>query len=113
MFSVGNRFGSLTPYVGYSAAWNDHPDLRTGLSDDAGPQIAQLNAAITVANDIARNRQYSIAAGVRYDFMPRLALKGQVDRVHFVDSAVLLDVAAEPIRNRSFWVYGVALDFIF
>jgi hypothetical protein len=113
MFSLGNRYGVFTPYIGYSAAWNDHPDLRTGVSDEASPQIAQLNAAMRVAADIARTRQYSVAAGVRYDFMPRLALKGQIDRVHFVDSAVVLDTVVDPLRNRSFWVYSVALDFIF
>ena len=112
MFSVGNRYGVFTPYVGYSAAWNDHPQLGTGLSDAAGPQVAQLNAAMRLAADIARVRQYSFAVGVRYDFMPRLALKSQVDRVNVVDSAVLLD-KAEPLRNRSFWVYSLALDFIF
>lgn len=113
MFSVGNRYGLFTPYVGYSAAWNDHPRLGTGLSDAASPQVAQLNAAMRAAADMARDRQYSFAVGVRYDFMPRLALKSQVDRVHVVDSVVLLDTTAEPLRNRSFWVYSLALDFIF
>jgi hypothetical protein len=113
MFSVGNRYGVFTPYVGYSAAWNDHPQLGTGLSDETGPQVAQLNAALRLAADVARDQQYSFAVGVRYDFMPRLALKTQVDRVHVVDSAVVLDTTAEPLRNRSFWVYSLALDFIF
>jgi len=113
MFSVGNRCGAFTPYVGYSAAWNDHPQLRTGVSDATNPQVAQLNAVVKMADDVARDRQYSFALGVRYDFMPRVALKAQVDRVHFVDSAVLLNTAEEPLRNRRFWVYSMALDFIF
>jgi hypothetical protein len=113
MFSIGNRYGAFTPYVGYSAAWNDHPQLGTGLSDEVSSQVAQLNAAMRMATDIARDRQYSVAMGVRYDFMPRLALKSQVDRVHVVDSAVLLSTSAEPFHNGSFWVYSVALDFIF
>ncbi len=113
MLSIGNRFGSVTPYVGYSAAWNDRANLQTGLPDAASPQVAQLNAVLDIATDSARDRQYSIAAGVRYDFMPRLALKGQIDRVHFADSSVLLNMEPGPLKDRSFWVYSMALDFMF
>jgi Gram-negative porin len=113
MFSIGNRFGSLTPYAGYSAAWNDRPRLQTGIPSSASPQVAQLNAAVELATEMVRDRQSSIAAGLRYDLMPRIALKGQIDRVHVTDSAVLLLTTTEPLRDRSFWVYSMAVDFIF
>lgn len=83
--SSGYRFGSFTPYATYSQAKGLSPNRDPGLPLAGLPPVlavgaAQLNAGLNhLLNAIAT--QDTLSAGVRWDFMPNLALKLQLERI--------------------------------
>ena len=113
LFSIAYRWDRWQPYIGYSAAWSDRTLRTTGLSDETSPQVAAINAGSGSLQRHSWDNQQSLAIGVRYDPMNAIALKLQVDQVHFRDSAVLVDHHAAPLQDRTFQVVSAAMDFVF
>ncbi|MET0090453.1 MAG: hypothetical protein ABW068_10615 [Candidatus Thiodiazotropha sp.] len=73
--SGGARFDSWTPYLTYSQFKIDSSATYSG-SDNA-----ITNAMITGMRNSNMQGQHTLSMGVRYDFMPNLALKAQWDHV--------------------------------
>src|SRR3546814_4743913 len=55
------------------------------------PELAALDAAARMTQEAFRYGQHSLALGLRWDFMPKLALKFQVDQVWLNESNLVLD----------------------
>ncbi len=78
--SAGARIESWTPYITYaqgkdnSSVFNDS-DLVTPAN------IPNTNSIINQMHNGVMQGQHSIALGVRYDFMPNMALKAQWDHI--------------------------------
>jgi hypothetical protein len=107
----GYRVGQLTPYASYS--WiGDSRDVRgTGLPDD--PQLAPLNAGAYAVQAANRYEQQTLALGLRWDFLPKLALKLEVDQVWIDDSRLVFDDRPDPSEDAEMTLIGLALDFVF
>jgi hypothetical protein len=73
--SGGARFDSWTPYLTYSRFEID------SSATYSGSENAMTNAMISAMRNSNMQGQHSVTLGVRYDFMPNLALKAQWDHV--------------------------------
>ncbi len=98
---LGYRVGQVTPYVGYS--W-----VRSHRRSE------NLDAVTQFIMEDSHTDQTTRILGMRWDFAPRMALKGQWDGVRGMPSSLL------PYRmdNRAQWdgkldVFSLTLDFIF
>ncbi len=118
-FSAGYRAGEFTPYVSYAMTDSKGPKSDPGLPV-AGlpPQLAfvatQLNAGLdTLIKTMAS--QTSVAAGVRWDFRPDMALKLQYERVTPRDGSRGTLINLEPgfQSGRPVHVTSATLDFVF
>jgi hypothetical protein len=107
----GYRIDDFTPYAMFAFSKSGGEVRSTGLPDT--PDTAALNAAAAAAQRASRYGQHSLALGLRWDFMPKLALKFQVDRVWINDSFTVLNRRPDPADNAEMTVFGVALDFVF
>lgn len=108
---AGYRIGTLTPYASYSFVENTSSTPGTGLPDT--PEYAALNAGVSMALAGGQYNQSSASLGLRYDFMPRLALKVQVDHVWLDGSRLVFDRRPDPADDAEMTLLGVALDFVF
>lgn len=107
----GYDFGALTPYASF-AYIDSYNDVRsTGLPDE--PQFAALNAGAAAAQAVTQYNQSSLALGLRYDFLPRLALKVQMDHVWMQGTPLVFENGRSQSGEDEMTVFGVALDFIF
>lgn len=107
----GYRIGAFTPYASFAIVRSTEDVRATGLPD--APQFAALNAGARLAQESFQYNQHSLALGLRWDFMPKLALKLQVDRVWLRDSRLVLDERPDPYADADMTVLGFALDFVF
>lgn len=107
----GYRIGALTPYASFSIVRNSDDIRGTGLPDE--PQYAALNAGAYAAQSAFRYNQHSLALGLRWDFLPKLALKFQVDQVWLRDSRLVFDRRPDPSADAEMTLLGLALDFVF
>jgi len=107
----GYRLGALTPYASYSFIRNRDDIRGTGLPDQ--PQLAPLNAGAYAAQAASRYNQQTLALGLRWDFLPKLALKLQADHVWIDDSRLVFDDRPDPSEDTEMTVLGLALDFVF
>lgn len=117
--SGGYRFGTVTPYASFARldVLNDTSDPGLTVSalppELAGPAIG-LNSALNaiLAGGAA---QQTVAVGMRWDFMPSVALKLQYEHVRRDDGSpgtfVLLQPGFEPGGEAD--LFSVAIDFIF
>jgi len=115
---VGRRFGTLTPYVGFSgfhashAAASSQSDWATLLGE---PSAAQLQAGAIWAVNSARVDQNTLSVGLRWDIHPQVALKVQWDNISVKPSGFGLwtpannaSLAAERIN-----LVTTSLDWVF
>jgi hypothetical protein len=89
--SLARRFDTLTPFAVIGRSRMLDPKLPAPLGWQAqlaplvGPALAAqataLGVGATRAGNLGRGDQRSVGVGLRWDFMPTLALKGQWDRV--------------------------------
>ncbi len=117
--SSGYRAGEFTPYLTYSRsravdATSDPGLPLTGLPPQAAAIAAQLNGGLNVLLK-ATSTQTNLAAGVRWDFRPDMALKLQLDHVTPRDGTRGSLVNLEPgfVSGRSINVTSAVLDFVF
>ncbi len=117
--SAGYRIGNFTPYAIYSQAKalrpNSDPGLATsGLPPLAAATAAQLNAGLNhLLNTIAT--QDTLAAGVRWDFLPNFALKLQHERIvpRAGSRGALINPQPGFRSGRAVHVTSATLDFVF
>jgi len=112
--SVGRRFEKLTPYVVYSRIDSDQ-DLYVSTVDWSATGFAPLrDAAIATINGV-QIEQYTHSLGVRWDVMPKVALKAQWDRTHIESDkfAVWAHQNGAASEDTTVDLFSVALNFIF
>jgi hypothetical protein len=117
--STGYRFDNFTTYATYartrSATPNTAPGLDlTGLPPPYAAAAAQLNGELAwLLTTIAV--QDTLSAGVRWDLMPSVALKAQVDRVrpHAPSQGTLQNTQPGFVPGRAVHVVSFTLDFVF
>lgn len=108
---AGYHLGRFTPYASWAVAHNRDDIRPTGLPDT--PPFAALNAGAYAVQAASRYDQSGAALGVRYDVMPRVALKVQLDHAWIRGSAMEFDRRADPGSDTEMTLVGVALDFVF
>lgn len=117
--SAGYRAGDFTPYLIYSRtdsrSRNSHPGLSTtGLPLPYAVAATQLNAGLaTLLKTMAS--QTNLAAGVRWDARPDIALKLQVERVEPRNGSrgTLINLQPGFQSGRPVHVTSAVLDFVF
>ena len=107
--SAGYRSGAFTPYLAYSRVRSMDPSSAPGLS-----AAAQLNADLALLLQ-AIPIQDTMAAGVRWDARPDMALKLQYERVLPRDGSRGSLVSPQPEfrSGQAVHVTSVVLDFVF
>lgn len=111
LITAGYDIGDVTPY-GMLSFIDSHEGIRgTGLPDEA--PYASLNAGAYSVQALTYNNQSSLAFGLRYDFMPKLALKLQVDRVWMDGTTLVFEGDAPQRDDAAMTLFGVAVDFVF
>jgi hypothetical protein len=109
--SLGYGIGKFTPYALLSRAHNYADVQSTGLPDS--PQTAALNAGVYQAQTQSQTNQSTAAAGVRYDFAPKMDLKFQVGHVWEHGSQLVFDRNMPPRDNAELTLFGLSFDFVF
>jgi len=108
------RIGDWKPFVTYSRSIIDPVERRLDLPAGVDPGVNALIAGWEMATGYTRHDQYTIGAGVRYDFARNAALKLQADRIEAKRSSTLLDDDGMRIDSpRSFTLFSATLDFVF
>jgi hypothetical protein len=110
-FTLGYGMGGFTPFGVLSRVYNYADVKSTGLPDS--PQTAALNAGAYAAQTQSQTEQSTIAAGLRWDFAPRMDLKFQIDHVWTQGSLLVFDRRTPPRDHAELTVFGLALDFVF
>jgi len=120
--SVAYRRGSVTWFGLASRAWPTHPLLPSpqwgpAVAPLVGPvmamQIQALGEGLSNANNVARNDQHTVGAGLRWDVAPNAAVKLQVDRVHVHAHGSALWSNTRDNESARATVFSAALDFVF
>ena len=117
--SAGWRWNAFTPYATWASVRatgaTSEPGLPLGALPPAlAPAAAALNAGLNAM--LARiPQQTSVAAGLRWDMRPNMALKLQYDRVTPHDGSVGMFINPTPRfqSERTSHVASVALDFVY
>jgi len=111
--SVGYRLGDWTPYMSFSII-----AARSDIDMGAGtPSTAPLPPAFGTVNIAGINHpgQHTLSLGARYDFLPNMALKLQVDRsnVRREGRQWMLWRDIEADWNGRATLFSATLDFVF
>lgn len=115
------RMGRWKPFVSYSRGIADAKQRRLDLPPVPAlePLFGPLRAGWTALQNASGHDQYTLGAGVRYDFADDMALKFQVDRIEAKRSSSLLqdDGYAKGIvggdASQGLTVFSATLDFVF
>ena len=117
--SSGYRFGNFTPYGTFSRtnalAPNSDPGLPlAGLPPFLAAPAAQLNAGLNHLLG-ATATQRTLSAGIRWDFMPNVALKLQHDRITPLKGSrgTLINPLPGFRSGQTVNVTSASLDFVF
>lgn len=104
--TLGHSFGDFTPYATYA-----RQEVISSVNEYrlSGVPANAANALLSASN----SEQHSYSLGVRWDFSPGLALKGQVDQVYQRGDAYGLQNAQLPAGREHFTVTSVVLDWAF
>ena len=109
---AGHRYGDVTPFAGYSSVRSSSKSIATGIPS-ASP-YSTLNTLLAGALSNSHQAGHTLTLGARWDFMPDVDLKGQVDFIGGGDgTSVLLYRNIQPGWNGRTSVMSLALDFIF
>ena len=111
--SVGYRLGAFVPYFLASRIVSSPQPLYLGGLPNLGPQAAALAAGVSGFIQHQRANQTTIAAGLRWDFLPRTALKVQVDRVSGNRNDVMLWLNVQHGWEGQATLGTITLDFVF
>lgn len=105
---VAYRRGKWNPYFAASGTVTSKSDRTTGL-----PLPNPLDMAARRTLDQTHSVQHTLSAGLRYDFLPNMDLKLQVDRIHVYDGAAALWWNKRPDWDGDATLFSLALDFVF
>lgn len=105
------RAGPWKPYATYSRSIID-PRERA-LTLPGGAMFAPLQEAWSLIHEYTRHDQYTVGAGVRYDFADNAAFKLQVDRIEAKRSSSLLDDGGFRTGPRAVTLFSATIDFVF
>ena len=100
------RIGSVTPYLGYSQIRSSAPDIRSPIPSGARPLIDLITSNFYA-------HQNTVALGVRWDVAPRIALKGQIDRIDGKPESIFPYRGETPDWDGDMTVFSVTMDFVF
>lgn len=105
---VAYRRGKWSPYFAASGTLTTKADRTTGL-----PLPNPLDTAVTNIIDLTHAVQNTFTAGIRYDVMPNVDVKLQVDQVHVYDDASALWWRRRPGWDGDATLFTLTLDFVF
>ncbi len=109
-FTVGHRFGAVTPYLSFARQTEDRPITRDRTSNPA------LDAGL-YALLVSRNpAQQSITLGTRWDFATKAALKAELMHVRTASDAsgsFFSRDSSTDLRDRAINVFSLSLDVTF
>ncbi|WP_282176928.1 hypothetical protein [Vibrio nereis] len=113
---LGRAFDNITPYAMYGRV--KQSNSRYNSSSDWGaldPALAQLQQGTLLGIDSIRIDQSTYSVGVRWDLLPNLALKAQMDHVEIDPYGYgLWATSGEGIdKSRDVQVYTLNMNFIF
>jgi len=111
--SVGYRQGAYVPYFLASRIVSDPHTVYLGALPVLGPQAAALADGVSSFIQHQRANQTTLACGLRWDFLPRTALKVQVDRIMGNPNDIMLWLNVKPGWEGKATVGSVSLDFVF
>jgi len=111
-FAVGTRINNIRPYIYASAVSEPDGDRRVVLPD-VNPQLVQLQDGI---NQFYEPRdQSTVGIGMRWDVVPSLAFKAQIDRVSRDETGIsflrTVDDGSDEGEDVTLASFGI--DFIF
>jgi len=110
---TGYRIGQFTPFAAYSWSKSKTKQLSSGLPDDNGGPLSQLNASLLGAQTRVHTDQHTYTLGSRWDFRQNMALKAQVDFIRGKPESVFLYSSTTPNFNGKVNVFSLTLDFVF
>ncbi len=102
--SVGRHFGNWLPYATYSQlrAYGPRSESRLGVLNPVFSRLRYNKA-----------QEHTWSVGVRWDVIPGMALKGQIDNVHPDNGSPGLFTGSLPAGTQSVNVYTVTLDWTY
>ncbi|MFK7856755.1 MAG: porin [Granulosicoccus sp.] len=110
--AVGTRIGKLQPYVHISQLSEPEGDRRIDLPDN--PALNPLEAGIN--RFYAPRDQSTVGIGARFDLVPNLALKAQIDRITREEIGISFNrnsVDDGSDEGNDVTLFSFALDFVF
>lgn len=110
---TGYRLGEFTPFVAYSWSKSKTKQLVSGLPEDGGGPLSQLNASLAGAQTRVHTDQHTYTLGSRWDFRRNMALKAQLDFIRGKPESVFLYPITTPGYDGKMNVYSLVLDFVF
>jgi len=117
--TAGARFGKLTPYATLAEVDADTKFERgistTGLPGMFADGAAAVNAGLNMTLNQFQGSQQSVSAGMRWDAMNNIAVKGQYSYVDLGANSAgkLLNPQPGFVPGGSYSVYSLTVDFIF
>jgi hypothetical protein len=110
--TLGYHLGQVAPYVVFARASSKvNPPIDLGTLPSI-PALRKYPAAVTYLMALNVKNQSTVSLGVRWDWAPNVALKGQVDRIHAHDSEALW-TSYQPGWGGNATIVSVCLDFVF
>lgn len=111
--SLGYRSGTLVPYLLVSRVLSDRRDAYVGALPGLGSQGVALAGAVTEFLRHQRAEQSTLSIGLRWDILPKAALKVQVDRMSGDSEARMLWLNVKPGWDGRATAATLLLDFVF
>gem|GEM_PF-6230061 len=111
--SLSRKVGAVSPYAVVSRVTSDHAVAYVGALPTLGDEALQVAQGVTAVVGNAHMNQTDVALGVRWDLLPRAALKAQVDRIVADPSAPFLFPTSSSRWDGRMTIASVVLDFIF
>ena len=120
--TLGYRFGSWLPYVGYGKVKVDDPNASMPTLIGLGGSDAEK--AVQATLNTQKVSQKTATAGIRWDAKPGLAIKAQYDHISKPVDSYGMFLAADPLRDvatgstflnakKSINVVTLSVDFVF
>lgn len=112
-FIVGSyRFGSFSPYLGYSKTRSRASKVTTVPNTVLGP-LPVLTAIGQQLTTATHTNQHTVTAGVRWDFHPNMALKFQLDEIRGAKDSAFAFRGTQQNWDGQMRVISLALDFAY
>ena len=108
---IGRRFGSVSPFAGYSWARSSRKSLATGLPPS--PSSSALNEGVAELLALSHFHRNTVLLGARWDFARNMDLTAQVDFVRSHKSSQWLVEEMKPQWNGRTRLFSLSLDFVF